>query len=166
MIFLIVIAFVVVVLGVILFVFAHLSRKQTLLPGGKILYSDTADHPGEVFISKTLPLVGKPDYIFKKGKELIPVEVKRGRTPMNSPYANHIAQLFAYCYLVTEKYGQRPKFGKIVYPNEEFTVEYSEGVEDGLKLTVTQILERKRTDMLRTGMKKVCKNCRLNHREH
>src|SRR5947209_1294733 len=78
------------------------------------IYTDTQQQPGELLRATSLPLVGKPDYLIKHSRELMPVEVKTGRTP-KSAYPSHIMQLTAYCLLVEETYDSRPSHGVIKY---------------------------------------------------
>ena len=149
--------------GILIFLFYKRQKQDFPFPVDKVLYSDTDDQPGIVFVSTQIPLVGKPDYVVKIGKDTVPVEVKRGKTP-KSPYANHIAQLFSYCYLVEEHYKTRPPYGIISYPDEYFKVEFSSGVEEHIKQTVGELLEKKekKERALTTG--RICKECRLKHK--
>lgn len=65
-------------IALLLFGLAYRQQKSAGLPGGKVVYSDTRDW-GSVdkpFYDPMLGLTGKPDYVIKKGNQLIPVEVK------------------------------------------------------------------------------------------
>lgn len=145
-------------IGIILFIIAWRLR-QSLLPSGEVAYSDTGREPGEIIESTSLPLVGKPDYIIKKDAEYIPVEVKTGKTPA-IPYKNHIAQLFAYCLLVEEKYGSRPSYGIIKYPEKEFPLEFTKEAEQGVRHMVQEVLEKKQNGTMRDHMQQICRKCR------
>mgnify|MGYP001560076946 CR=1 FL=1 len=103
------------------------------------IYADTENKPGEILFSKTLALSGKPDYLIRDGKTVIPVEVKSGRTP-NEPYQNHEMQLMAYCFLVEENYGIRPPGGYIKYPHKEFKVAYTDEAKNAVKELVGEML--------------------------
>ena len=84
-------------------------RKQSGIPGGKIIYSDVKmwGKPLEKpLFDGSIGLVGKPDYLIEQNGLVIPVEVKSCRPP-EAPYDLHIFQLAAYCLLV-EKVYQNP----------------------------------------------------------
>jgi CRISPR-associated exonuclease Cas4 len=162
MIILIAVLFLLFLVGIGLLVLVLVLRRRSAVPAGEVIYSDTEQIPGFTMTSKTMPLVGKPDYLIKKDGMIIPVEIKRGRTPY-SPYANHVAQLYAYCVLVTEQYGSRPSYGVVSYPEKKFTLQFPDGVEESIKATVTEILQRKQSSLLRQNQTQVCRNCRDNH---
>lgn len=87
-------------------------KSKNKIQQGKIAYSDL-NKPGKPFFSKRYRITGKPDYIVKKDKNYIPVEVKTG---MNiEPQKNHIFQLAAYCHLLEENYGGFVPYGILVY---------------------------------------------------
>src|SRR5512136_1315330 len=74
------------------------------LPAGRVISADTsrwlpADRP---LFSNLHRLSGKPDYLVRSRRELIPVEVKSSRAPANGPREGHVLQLAAYCLLVAE----------------------------------------------------------------
>jgi CRISPR-associated exonuclease Cas4 len=149
----------VLIIGAVLFALAFILRKKIAVPDGTVTYSDTEDTPGEVLKAKSIPLVGKPDYILKRNGDFIPVEVKMGKTP-SSPYKNHIAQLYAYCLLVTEHFEKRPPFGIVRYPDKEVPLEFPEAAEAGLKKTIMEVLQKKQSGKYREHMQQVCKLCR------
>jgi CRISPR-associated exonuclease Cas4 len=157
---------IVVVLGIficaVVLVVIFILQKVLRVPGGDVVYSDSEKRPGEVIRAKTVPLVGKPDFLVKKGKYMIPVELKRGKTPV-TPYPNHVAQLYAYCVLVSEEYGVRPPYGIIKYPKDEFRLEFPEGVEDQVRVMVESILGKKNGELVRKGFGKICRKCREEH---
>lgn len=162
MIILIVVLFLLFLAGIGLFVLALLLRRRSAVPSGEVVYSDTEQVPGFTMTSTTMPLVGKPDYLIKKDGKIIPVEIKRGRTPY-TPYQNHVAQLYAYCILVTEQYGVRPEFGVVSYPEKKFQLSFPEGVEQSVSTTIAEILQRKQTSLLRQNMTHICRLCRDSH---
>lgn len=122
-----------------------MKRKQfgTLL--NEKVYTDTEQTPGEILYSNTIPLMGKPDYLVKEGEELIPVELKTGKTP-TEPWENHVMQLMAYCYLVEENYGVRPKGGIVKYPEREFKLLYTDEAKQGVINTVLEIMQAKESE--------------------
>ncbi len=122
-----------------------LSRSMNLqrssgLPGGRVIYTDTKEWgpSDEVLYDPSIGLSGKPDYLIRKNKEIIPVEVKTGRVP-DAPYDSHIFQLAAYCYLVEKTMGKRPPHGIIHYGKRSFTVTYSRELESALLDLVDEI---------------------------
>lgn len=116
-------------LGLVLFVLARRGRAQAGLPEGDIVYSDTWQRVERPLVSRQLGLTGKPDYLVEERGELIPVEVKSGAAPPGGPRESHVGQLAAYCLLVAEAYGRRPKRGIIRYADRAFTVEFTRGLE-------------------------------------
>src|SRR5512142_3110145 len=123
------------------------QRKQAGLPGGRVVYTDTrAWGPVEKpLYDHGLGLTGKPDYLVDQGGQLIPVEVKSGRTP-EAPYDSHIYQVAAYCLLVEKTYGKRPAYGLIHYPQRDFAVDYTPELESAL---LEQLAEMRRDDVRR-----------------
>lgn len=87
-------------------------KTKHKIPEGRIAYSDL-NNPGKTFFSKRYRITGKPDYIVKKNKRYIPVEVKTG--VYNKPQKNHIFQLAGYCHLLEENYGGFVPYGILVY---------------------------------------------------
>ena len=114
-----------------------LARQQRLgtgLPSGRVIYVDRSEWKSveTPLYDPALRLTGKPDYLVERQDEIIPVEVKSGRTP-DSPHESHLYQLAAYCYLVEKEFGRRPPYGVLHYPERSFSVDYSEGLEAALK---------------------------------
>jgi CRISPR-associated exonuclease Cas4 len=133
------------ILALALFWQAARQRKAAGLPGGKIIYTDTRDW-GEVekpLYDPIIGLTGKPDYLVKKGREIIPVEVKSSRVN-DSPYDSHIYQLAAYCYLVERETGHRPPYGILQYPSRTFRVDYTTELEDALLEILSDIRYQER----------------------
>ncbi len=112
---------------------------------GKLIYQDSTQIPGSILESSLLPLIGKPDYLIKKKKSIIPIEIKTGKTPL-TPYKNHVMQLIAYCHLVEENYGMRPTYGILKYPQKEFAIDYTSELEQALFDLVAQIQDFKLHD--------------------
>ena len=121
------------VVSIFLLMISTRQREATGLPGGQIIYSDTSkwDQVDKPLYDKSLDLAGKPDYIIRKGNEIIPVEVKSTRI-YQSPYDSHIYQLAAYCRLVQAEYKKRPSHGILHYRNQTFKIEYTKELEENL----------------------------------
>lgn len=109
------------------------ARRRVSLPQGRIIYADTGDWrpQQEPLFSPRYQLVGKPDYLVATRAGIVPVEVKSGRTP-SSPYDSHVLQLAAYCLLVEETAGRRPRHGLIRYPAATFQVDYTPALRRGV----------------------------------
>jgi len=120
-------------LALLLFWQSDRKRKQTGLPGGRIIYTDTKSW-GKVekpLYDAAMRLTGKPDYLIERDGKIIPVEVKSGRAP-DAPYDSHIYQLASYCLLVHKTMGKRPPYGIIHYRNRDFAVDYTPALEIAL----------------------------------
>jgi CRISPR-associated exonuclease Cas4 len=123
------------------------QRSQAGLPGGRVIYTDTRTW-GEVekpLYDHALGLTGNPDYLVERDGQIIPVEVKSGRTP-EAPYDSHIFQVAAYCLLVEKTYGKRPPYGIIHYPRRDFAVDYTTQLESAL---LEQLAEIRRDEVRR-----------------
>lgn len=122
-----------------------MRQRAAGLPGGRVIYTDTKEwgQAEKALFDPVVGLTGRPDYLVKKGKAMVPVEVKSGRTP-EAPYDAHIYQLAAYCLLVEREYGVRPPYGIIHYPKHTFAVDYTSGLESALLAVLSEmrILER------------------------
>ena len=137
------------VLALFLFWQANRQRKSAGLPGGKVIYSDmnswgAVDKP---FYDPLVGLTGKPDYVIKKGKRMIPVEVKSSRVS-GSPYDLHIYQLAAYCYLVDQETGIRPQYGILHYPSRTFRIDYTQELETALLKLLSEIRYQERRSVV------------------
>jgi CRISPR-associated exonuclease Cas4 len=126
-------AFTLFILALFLIYFSRRQRRHLGLPDGDLLYEDmaSADKLREPLFDADLNLVGRPDYLIREGENLVPVEVKSGRSP-KQPYESHIYQLAAYCLLVARQFGQRPNHGLIRYPQRSFKVNFTEELESRL----------------------------------
>lgn len=92
------------VLAIALLGLSLLLRRAGGLPGGEIVYRDAGDEPA-LLRSETYALVGRPDYILRTRRGLVPVEYKPSRAG-REPYRSDVLQLAAYCLLIEET-GQR-----------------------------------------------------------
>jgi CRISPR-associated exonuclease Cas4 len=120
-------------IALILFWQSSRRRREAGLPGGRVIYTDTGGW-GKVerpLYNRALNLTGKPDYLVRQGKTVIPVEVKSGRAPQ-SPYDSHIFQVASYCLLVEKTYGKRPPYGIIHYADRDFAIDYTPALEFAL----------------------------------
>jgi CRISPR-associated exonuclease Cas4 len=95
-----------------------------------VVYADTGawGRLEKPLFSRARGLTGKPDYLVEERGQHIPVEVKSARAP-RQPYDTHIYQLAAYCMLVEDTYGVRPRYGLIRYADRTFAVDYTRELE-------------------------------------
>lgn len=131
-------AFFLAALALLLLWLAGRQRRRLGLPEGRVLYQDTdrGQPVAQPLYAADLGLSGRPDYLVRSARGLVPVEVKSGRSP-KKPYDSHVFQLAAYCALVERACGQRPPHGIIRYPERSFQVEYSRQLE----LELIELLE-------------------------
>jgi CRISPR-associated exonuclease Cas4 len=131
-------------LAILVWLLAQRARRGTGLPAGVVVYTDTGGWTQieKPLFSAALQLTGKPDYLIRQHDSIIPVEVKSAKAPAGGPYDAHIYQLAAYCALVSENYGQRPRYGLIQYADQTLAVDYSQGLETEL----LELLEAIRAD--------------------
>ncbi len=120
-------------------------QRNAGLPQGRILYSDPEiiGPPAKPFFDVETQLTGKPDYLVAEGETIIPVEVKSGYAPAE-PYAGHVFQLLAYCYLVEQETGHRPPYGIVRYRNRTFAVDYTAEQEQALLSLLAEMREDER----------------------
>lgn len=123
-----------------LWLVARRGRQAAGLPAGRVVYADTrawqkSERP---LFSNTYRLAGKPDYLVKEGRSLIPVEVKTRSAPA-APYLSHVMQLAAYCLLVEEALGAPAPYGLIHYRDKTFRVENTQGLRAELLQLLTEM---------------------------
>jgi CRISPR-associated exonuclease Cas4 len=140
-------ALLLLVLAVVMFLISGRTRRSAGLPGGRVIYADTGkwEKVEKPLYDPVTQITGRPDYLVRQGKEVIPVEVKSGHTPEN-PYDSHIYQLAAYCLLVQREFGVRPAYGIIHYNRRTFEIPYTQELESALIDILTEIrqCDRKR----------------------
>lgn len=134
-------------LALLFFWQSNRQRSEAGLPGGRVIYTDTRgwNKLEKPLFYAALELTGKPDYLVEQNGKIIPVEVKSGRAP-EAPYDSHIYQLASYCLLVEKTYGKRPPYGIVHYEDKDFSVEYTNELEQSLLELITE--------MKRDGMKR------------
>ncbi|MCS6965054.1 CRISPR-associated protein Cas4 [Thermoflexus sp.] len=109
-----------------------LLQRWTSLPHGEVLKEDMSDaRASPPLFAPRYRLVGRPDYLIRQRKAIIPVEVKATRAP-RYPHPSHVMQLVAYCLLVEETFGLRPPYGWIRYRDRSFQVEYTPELREEL----------------------------------
>ena len=115
-----------IVSGIVLLRVARTLRAETGLPAGRVVSADTgAWQPCDrALFSKRYGLVGKPDYLVRQGRAVVPVEVKPRRNAA-APYLSDVLQLAAYCLLVEETYRRAPPHGLLRYASQTFQVDFT-----------------------------------------
>lgn len=141
-----VIVFLIVLVLFIVILWLFKLRRNLGVLTNKVMYSDTDKLPGQTLYSKSLNLVGRPDYLVRQNNMIIPFEVKTGHTPQE-PYMSHEMQLMAYCFLVEENYGVRPVGGYLKYPEKEFKIIYTDEAKESLAVVVREITESINSDI-------------------
>lgn len=154
-------------LAAILIIGGRRQRAAAGVPRGAILYSDTArwNRLSRPLFSRELQLTGKPDYVVRAGKSVVPVEVKSGPSPVRGPYDSHVLQLAAYCALIQTEYGVRPPYGLIQYADEAFTVDFTTTLEKRLYDLLDEMrAEAHRAEVARShGHAARCRSCGFNY---
>jgi len=117
---------VLVALGVTLLLRSRALRRESGLPSGQVVYSDTGawQRCERPLLSPRYRLSGRPDYLVQEEGSTIPVEVKAARQPA-VPYHSHVMQLAAYCLLVEETHGQATPYGLLRYSDGTTRVDYT-----------------------------------------
>ena len=128
------------VVAAALWVLSKRTRATTGLPQGQVVYVDTrgwqkSDRP---LFSNTYRLTGKPDYLVKDGRNLIPVEVKSRAAPA-APYLSHVMQLAAYCLLVEEALSAPAPYGYVHYRDKTFRVDFTASLRAELRQLLAEM---------------------------
>ena len=149
-------------LALILFWQASRQQKSAGLPGGKVIFSDTKEWRAvdKPFYDPMIGLTGKPDYLVKKGNQLIPVEIKSSQVT-SYPYDSHVYQLAAYCYMVEQATNTRPKYGILHYPARTFRVDYTSELESALLEIISEIRYQERRTVVNRSHEELqrCVSC-------
>ena len=136
-------------------------KKKHKIQDGKITYQDL-NKPAKPFFSIRYRITGKPDYIIKRNRYYIPVEVKTGI--YTEPQKNHIFQLASYCHLIEENYKSFVPYGLLVYGDmHQYKISFDPRVRFEFESTVktmrniikTGRIERNHSDSHR------CKSCSM-----
>ncbi|MDH7517725.1 MAG: Dna2/Cas4 domain-containing protein [Candidatus Thermoplasmatota archaeon] len=109
-------------------------RKKHKILEGKIVYSDLKALAKPLF-SRRYMLTGKPDYVVRRDKYYIPVEVKTG--VYDEPQRSHVFQLAAYCQLLEDAYGGFVPYGVLVYgDSHQYKIPFNPRIRFELDSTV------------------------------
>ncbi len=126
--------------GIVLLLLSWRNQRATGLPIQRVVYSDTGKtrRIDDTLVSRRYGLVGKPDYVVEEKDGLVPVEVKPTRRA-ETPYLSDVLQLVAYCLLIEDVWGQRPKRGLLRYAEHTFAVDYTPELRDVLLETLDEM---------------------------
>jgi len=129
---LLLVALLMLVVAAVLFRLGRRGRAASGLPRGTVVYVDSHDwERSPPLRAPRYGLVGRPDYLLRDGRAIIPVEVKPSRQAPE-PYEADLLQLAAYCLLVEETYRVTPPHGLIVYQQHTFEVPFDEAMREEL----------------------------------
>lgn len=146
---LIVVAVVLLLLGIVLWRSGIHTRAATGLPTGEVVYTDTDawEQVPKPLLSRRYGLVGKPDYLVevREGRRttLVPVEVKSRRRPHVTP-DSHVLQLATYCLLVEDVHKVRPAYGLLHYADATLQIPYTDDLRRAV-LEIADAIRRART---------------------
>jgi CRISPR-associated exonuclease Cas4 len=120
-----------VILAVILFLLAALSRKRIGIPAGTLVYQDLPGQPfdGKRLRSHALGISGKPDCLIRTANRIIPIELKNASKPpaRGEVYPNHMIQALAYCALVEDQMKTPAPHALVIYAGQQVRrVEFTE----------------------------------------
>ncbi|HEX8921303.1 MAG TPA: CRISPR-associated protein Cas4 [Pyrinomonadaceae bacterium] len=158
---------------------ARRAAKESGLPRGELLYSDTGYPVGRInameqnergekqekpLISRSYGLIGKPDYLVRTDEGIVPVEVKSSKCPAGGrAYDSHIMQLAAYCLLVEEVIDESVPYGIIRYSDCEVRLNYTPELRDELILLLEEMQEARFADDVHRSHDDArrCKGCSM-----
>ena len=113
------------------------------MPTGRVIYTDSSKW-GKVekpLYDPVLRLTGRPDYLVRHGKQVIPIEVKSSKAPFE-PHEWHLYQLAAYCMLVEHEYRSRPPHGILHYSNRTIALDFTPALEAATRATIHEMQMR------------------------
>lgn len=92
------------------------TDEKELVKKENVIYS-------KLLFSEKYNLVGKPDYVYKKGKKYFPIELKSGKVGDSLvPHKGDFLQLVAYFLILEDLYGAKVKKGKLIYSDYSFII--------------------------------------------
>lgn len=158
---------------------ARRAARQSGLPRGQLLYSDTGYAVGRIgaiekneqgarqekpLISRLYGLIGKPDYLVETDEGIVPIEIKSTKCPADGrAYASHIMQLAAYCLLVEEVIKESVPYGIIRYADCEVSLDYTPELRDELLVLLEEMQKARFADDVHRSHDDArrCKGCSM-----
>lgn len=115
------------------------------LPVGQVVYVDTGawQKSERSLFSNNYQLTGKPDYLVRDGRNVIPVEVKTRAAPP-VPYRSHVMQLAAYCLLVEDVLAAPAPYGFVHYRDKTFRVDFTPALREELLRLLNEMRHARR----------------------
>lgn len=111
-------------LGVfVLLVWLVVRRRVVVLPG-EVVYRDGPD--AETLVSRRHRVAGRPDYVTREKRGLVPVEVKSRSCGQRGPYDGERAQVLVYCLLAEEDLGGPVSHGLLQYRDRSIVVPFGD----------------------------------------
>lgn len=112
-------------LAAVFFLLWLFFRTRAAFVPGEVAYRDARGQP--TLLSHRHRLAGRPDYVTRDGRGLVPFEVKSRVCGERGPYPGERAQLLAYCLLAEEKLGGKVRAGVLRYRDRDVTVPFGDG---------------------------------------
>lgn len=100
-----------------------LRRRAAVLPG-EVVWQDTPD--ADTLVAHRYRIAGRPDYVVREARGLVPVEVKSRACGTHGPYASERAQLLTYCLLIEEALEGTVISGVLEYRDRRIVVPFGE----------------------------------------
>jgi CRISPR-associated exonuclease Cas4 len=151
-------------LGILLYVLSSSLAQTTGLPANaRILSSDVGAADPPLLEDPALGIRGRPDYVIREAKGLVPVEVKPTRASTQL-YQSDLIQLAAYLLLVRAVYPtQFAGYGRVQYRHAQFVVELTPELEARCRATAHLVrAARQATTVHRTHSLAVkCRACAM-----
>ena len=154
--------------AVVLFILATRQKRKAGIPAGRVIYSDANQwmKVEKPLYDPNIHLTGKPDYLVRQGKQVIPIEVKSGNAH-GEPRPWHVSQLAAYCLLVNHLYSNRPRYGILHYADKSIAIDFSSELENSTLAMIREMqarssqlqIERSHQDVnrcIRCGYRSIC----------
>ena len=128
------IALILILIGLLVFWLGRRSQAEAGLPIGRVIASDTngwrlLEKP---LFSHTHRLAGKPDYLVRRGREIIPVEVKSSQAPADRAAPQSCVAIGSVLPVGRRTYRQKPKYGIVKYADRMFAVDYTTALHAAL----------------------------------
>ena len=154
-------------LAVLAFWWSARQRRNLGLPRGQIVYSDMGvwERCHQPLYSERYRLTGKPDYVVRQGRALVPVEVKPSRQT-SQPYPSDVLQLAAYCLLLEEANGQSPPYGLLRYRDQTFRVPYTRALRNRLLALLDEMRQQAAAADVPPNHREQRRCLGCGHREH
>jgi CRISPR-associated exonuclease Cas4 len=129
------ISLIILIAAVLAWLVGRRLLARTGLPVRNILYADVGSTfpQSEPLTSLRYGLIGKPDYLVRLAKGIVPIEVKSCRAPASGrPYEGHLFQLAAYCLLVEDVVGAHVPHGLVNYEDCSIQVDFTPSLRASL----------------------------------